>query len=242
MDEHALLVGIRSDLKTLINKLCMPNNIIQIKNSRFYLPNYPQDCIQTCMVQCLDYWDREALEMINKYLPDDAVILDVGANIGNHSVYWGIERNAKKIYAFEPLKGTYEILLKNIELNELQDIVIPYNIGLSDEEIQASVQTFMPTNIGGTAFKKNPKGNFKFRPLDALDIPEKIDLIKIDVEGHEIEMLMGGVKTLNKNKPVVVIETFTHKKEVDTIFDELGYKQVGTIREGEDYIYKYAGK
>ena len=88
---------------------------------------------------------------------------------------------------------------------------------------------------------KNSNGVFSFVPLDSIGIKEKIDLIKIDVEGAEIDVLMGALKTLKKNKPLVVIESFTNKAVIDTIFTELGYKQIDTIRQGEDYVYKYVG-
>ena len=69
-------------------------------------------------------------------------------------------------------------------------------------------------------------------------IPEKIDLMKIDVEGAEVEVLIGAMNTIRENKPVIVIESFNRKTEIDDIFMSLGYKQVDTIRQGEDYIYK----
>lgn len=242
LDLTELFRFICESLDEVRTKLSMENNTTQIRNSRFYLPNYPLDIIQKCIVQSNDYWDIEALRLIDKYLKDEAVILDIGANIGNHTIYWGVERHAKKIYSFEPLKGSYGILLKNIELNDLQNKVVPYNFGLSDEETSASVKTFLSSNIGGTSFQKDGKGQFKFRTLDSLEFSEKIDLIKIDVEWHEFEVLMGAVKTINKHKPVIAIESFNRKAEIDTIFKELGYEQVETIREGEDYIYKWAGK
>ncbi len=70
------------DVEFLKKKLRFPNNIVQIKNARFYLPNYPTDCIQDSIVTNRDYWDMQALRIINKYLKDDAVILDIGTHIG----------------------------------------------------------------------------------------------------------------------------------------------------------------
>ena len=61
------------------------------------------------------YWDMRAHNLINKYLGDNATIIDIGANIGSHSIYWALTRSAKKVYAFEPLNETYEILKTNID-------------------------------------------------------------------------------------------------------------------------------
>ena len=68
------------------------------------------DVIQRIMVMSNNYWDEEAINVMDKYIPDDAVIVDIGAYIGSHSVYWAVERHAKKIYAFEPLQSAYEIM------------------------------------------------------------------------------------------------------------------------------------
>ena len=89
---------------------------------------------------------------------------------------------------------------------------------------------------------KDSSGTYAFRPLDSMKIKEKIDLIKIDVEGHEIETLEGAKNTIKENKPVIVIESFDKKQEVDNFLFALGYQHVDTIRKGEDYIYQYVGE
>ena len=236
MEIENILKKIAYDIKEIKRKLSMNDSVIQIRNARFWLPNYPEDCIQNCMVTVNNYWDKSALDIINQYLPDNAVILD----IGSHSVYWAIERNAKKVYAFEPLKSTYEILARNIKLNSLNKTVIPYNIGFYSEKTNAVVRCYNLQNIGNTSFLPKSDGRFKLITLDSMSFNEKIDLIKIDVEGAEVEVLNGGIKTINKHKPVIVIETYNHKSEVDEILQKSGYTQIDTIRDGEDYIYKYS--
>ncbi len=233
-----LLNEIAMSLNEIKIKLSMPDSVVPIKNALFYLPNFPIDCIQRIMVLSQNYWDIKALEIINKYLPDEAVILDIGANIGSHSVYWALERNAKKVYSFEPLEYTYEILKQNIQLNSLEERVKIFNFGLYNADTKASVNSYNQANIGNTSFSPNNTGHFELKTLDSLKIPEKIDLMKIDVEGAEVEVLLGAENTIKANKPVIVIESFNRKSEIDEVFKTFGYKQVDTIREGEDYIYK----
>ena len=215
------------------------DKIFDIKNTKFYLPNYPTDCISQCIVGGKDYWDKSALNLIDKYLKDNSVILDIGANVGSHSLYWAIERKAQKVYSFEPYTQTYEILETNIKLNNLEKIVFPSNKGLSNETCNAKVKSFWERNVGGTSFEKNSEGDFEFVSVDSLNIPEKIDLIKIDVEGHEMEVLEGAIKTIFNNKPIIVIETFNKKEQVTQFLNSLGFTLAETIREGEDYIFQY---
>ena len=233
-----LLYQIVSDIEEIKIRLSIPDGIVQIKNARFYLPNFPEDCIQRIMAMTQNYWDTVALDIINKYLPENAVILDIGANIGSHSVYWALEKNAKKIYAYEPLESTYKILKRNIKLNHLDKKIKAFKYGLYSTNSKASVDNFHLANIGNTSFVPSVNGNFELKKLDSIRISEKIDLIKIDVEGAEVEVLIGAKNTIKKNKPVIVIESFNNKEEIDNIFTSYGYEQIDTIRQGEDYIYK----
>ena len=233
------LKNLNQNLEEIKIKLSMPNSIAQIRNARFWLPNYPRDIIQKIMVKTSDYWDTYALNYIDIFIKEHATILDIGANIGSHSIYWAIKRNADKIYSFEPLPATFEILKKNIELNKLEDKIIPYNFGLSDKKSKAMLQTYTPDNIGAASFTKNKNGLFELRTLDSLKIKDKIDLIKIDVEGAEVEVLKGAKKTIIKNTPTIVIESFNRKNEIDEFLNPLGYLKTLSIREGEDYVYQF---
>ncbi|MCQ2739648.1 MAG: FkbM family methyltransferase [bacterium] len=218
--------------------------VFSIRNAKFYLPHYKTDIISANMVNSKDYWDNwqgGALGIIDKYLKDKSVIIDIGANIGSHTVYWAIERKAKRIYSFEPLPDTFDILQTNIQLNLLNKIVKLYNVGLSDEECRQDINHYDEGNIGNTIFAKKKGGGFIFKPLDSFCIKEKVDLIKIDVEGAEVEVLVGAKNTILLSHPVIVIESFNRKQEVDVFMHEIGYKQIETIRENEDYIYEYAG-
>ena len=72
-----------------------------------------------------------------------------------------------------------------------------------------------------------------------MKIKDKIDLIKIDVEGAEVEVLKGAKKTIIKNTPTIVIESFNRKNEIDEFLNPLGYLKTLSIREGEDYVYQF---
>ena len=211
--------------------------IYEIGKSKFCLPMKTTDLIQSCIYNGKIYWDISLLEKADKYLKEGAFVLDIGSNIGNHTLYWANERNARKVYAFEPYPYSYKILEKNVKINNLEDRVKIFPFGISDVETKGSVIGFCPTNIGGTGFENDKNGDFDFKPLDSLNIQEKIDLIKIDVEGAELNVLNGGMETIKKNLPIIIIETFSNKDKIEEMLFPLGYELVDDNRAMCDYIY-----
>lgn len=235
-----LLNELRNEMQMLKIKASLQDGAAQIRNSRIWLPNFPMDVIQRVIIMSNNYWDMSGLEIINKHLVEDAVIVDIGANIGSHSLYWAIECNASKIYAFEPLPAMFEVLEKNIDLNNLHGRVIPHNFGLLDVETNAEIHHYDPNNIGATAFRPSETGPFKLKTLDSLKIPEKVDLIKIDAKDAEVEILYGAFELIKRDKPVIVLESYNRRQQVDRVLSAIGYTLAETIRENEDFIYKYS--
>ncbi len=204
------------------------DKIVNIKNSKFYLPNFDIDLIQGGLSRSTYYFEQDFLEKLDNYLKEDSIIIDIGANIGNHTLYWANERRAKKIYAFEPIPHTFGILKKNIEINQLEDRVILNNVGLSDQKGMGEVKTFCKQNLGGTRLKKlqsDTPYTIPLRTLDSFNIKEDtIDLIKIDVEGMDNEVLLGASKTIRKYKPIIMIESFPDSFEKsDALLKDFGY-------------------
>lgn len=221
----------------------MEDNIWCIGNTLFYVPNYPLDLIQSAIVNEDKYYEMDILQDLDKYIPDNAVIFDVGANIGNHSLYWAIERRAKKIYAFEPVAQIFKMLTKNIAINNLENVVEPLNIGLSNVKTKGRVSGFWQDNIAKTQVEGSQFGSLNLDMLDNIDIAEsKIDFIKIDVEEHEILTLNGALKTLSKYRPLIFIESFDpHIVEVRKIMDNLGYKLIKEYP-GSNYLFAHKEK
>ncbi|MEM5473909.1 FkbM family methyltransferase [Hoeflea sp. AS60] len=141
---------------------------------------------------------------------DLATCLDVGANIGNHSLFFA--RMFKKVVSFEPNDRTFRLLKFN---SELADNVVVVNYGLSNRtaELPAIVDDF---NIGGARIADGETPNLLFNVV-ALDSflaenPEnKISFIKIDVEGHELEALEGAAQTLRAHRPLLAMEMRARK-------------------------------
>lgn len=137
----------------------------------------------------------------------DSVVFDVGANMGYYSVRIAQKANKGKVYSFEPDPGNFSTLTKNIALNNLTN-VFARNVALSDKEDTLRLWKH-PFNVGD--YRLYNDGDFMefvdvpTIPLDSV-LPDKVDLVKIDVQGYEYFVFKGGKKLLSEHHPVVFSE------------------------------------
>lgn len=140
------------------------------------------------------------------------VILDIGANIGNSSLFYtSINPNAY-ILAFEPHPNTYKLAEENLKLNKFPNIHL-LNIGLSEKKESLKLYEVNDNNPGmNRILTESNDFPFKTIDVDRLDTVcqqrkiDKIDFIKIDVEGFEYSVLSGGMEVIERSKPVLFIE------------------------------------
>lgn len=211
-------------LDAILKKESMLDNIWQINDIRFFVPNYPLDVIQRTIVDTERFYEQNILEDLSEFISKDSVICDIGANIGNHTLYWLSHINPRFVYCFEPRQETFQILERNIKINGFSDKVKCINVALSNNDIKLSTQKFEIYNIGGNSYCANQSGNIMAQSLDNIIIDRHIDFMKIDVEGMEVTVLEGAKNTIKKHLPVIFIESFEAKhKEVKKILNELGY-------------------
>lgn len=231
---------IKKELENIKKSFTIKNSQIKILGSIvLFVPDHLTDYIQREIVCSEDFYEREILAFLDSYLQDSAVIVDAGANIGNHSLYWATQRSAKKIFAFEPVQQTYSKLKKNIELNELSNVIEPLNIALGEHNNHAEILQYHPENIGGTSLKENENGEIIVNKLDfVLDNKiTKLDLLKVDVEGFEVQVLKGSRNTISKFKPIILVECFGEKrKTVKLLMKSYGYKLENKLIDG-NYLY-----
>ncbi|MEM3630909.1 MAG: FkbM family methyltransferase [Nitrososphaerota archaeon] len=146
------------------------------------------------------------------------VVIDVGANVGVFSIYTTII-GAKKVYAFEPVPETYNILKKNIKLNNLENLIIPINKGLGEKDENKIIYFNSSGDIGATLNfsklkylkEKENKINVLVTTLDKFIKQNKIprvDFIKMDVEGYEENVLLGAKETIKKWKPILSFSAY----------------------------------
>ena len=151
-----------------------------------------------------------------------STILDIGSNIGNHSIYFFFKCNIRESYNFEPVKDTFEILKKNIAINHLNSHL--YNVGVGATTGKAKIIEFDQHNIGATKIAKQEDGDLQIISIDELSIPSKISFVKIDVEGFEYEVIQGMQGLIKRDKPIILIEIWNSNYiEIDNYLKSIGY-------------------
>lgn len=183
-----------------------------IKNRFPQLAVFSFDCI-AARINAFGRFERDELDaliafMTHKHLLK-GVCIDVGANIGNHSVFFADYFN--EVHAFEPSPRPYALLVQNAML---KSNIHCYNVGLSDHSCTAKL-TAPLDNIGqgsiGAVIQEDAlhvSASVKLVPLDGVDVMHEIEigLIKIDVEGHELCVLDGAKALITRTSPVIVFE------------------------------------
>jgi FkbM family methyltransferase len=157
-------------------------------------------------------YEKENLELLLMLLKkiSSPVVLDIGANIGNHTLAFATA--ASHVYAFEPLPTVFTLLDANIRDNNLDNIsALPY--ALSDTEEEATLYMVSAGNVGASSFDRrdnNAQAVTVSKKIGDKVIAElglkKLDLIKLDVEAHEAFVLRGLKHTLRQHKPIITME------------------------------------
>lgn len=170
-------------------------------------------------------WGEKTYEPENKksllaFIPEnEGVFLDIGANIGLFSFHFTNEKKGLTAHLFEPEPVANECLKQTISLNNIKKFEV-HSLALSDKEKTTTFfvdgknfggHSLVETNILSEGDNVSDKMTVKTTTLD-LFVQEKklpeIHAIKIDVQGHEYEVLSGAVGTLKKYKPVLLVECY----------------------------------
>ena len=186
---------------------------------------------------------EKELKIIDKFGDKSKDALDIGVYRGVYS--YKLSQHFKNIHSFEPNPLLYPYLERN--LKKIVSNIKLYNFALSDSngvtelKLPLRSKSLFKDNIeelyqlgAATMHPKNKIEKFKKVPiitkkLDDIKINDKIDFMKIDVEGHEKNVIQGGIETIKKNKPILLIEieerhTKTAVIDIINYINSIGYK------------------
>ncbi len=188
--------------------------------------NFEQDLIQNHHRRGA-FYERKCLEKLAALLPHGARVVDIGANVGNHTLYLALFRSAR-VTVFEPNPLALAPLFANVLANGLFPQVDLQHAGLGVSDRAAGGYGFRrrSRNLGGARLLDGEGGIRTVRGDDVLAgmMP---DLVKIDVEGMEREVLDGLAQTLQMARPALMVEVDNAREDwFRSWMDARGYRAV----------------
>lgn len=152
-------------------------------------------------------YEKEIIDDIRSELSSEKTFLDIGSNIGQHSLL--LAPYCKQIFAYEPIPLIYTEFLNSIKANGYKNIVLQ-NTAIGAREENRKIY-FHIGNSGASSFLKNRENNpeilVKINTLaSTLPKNQEFHVVKIDVEGFEAVVILGNKEIFLKNRPTIFLE------------------------------------
>ena len=185
------------------------------------------DHIATVIQTTGEFYELDLLTALAPLLKSDDLVLDVGANIGNHTVFFALIVGCKVI-SFEPHPDCLVHLEKSVRLNEVSERVTIRPVAVGSESGKATIIEPREKNLGMTRISQSSSGDVRVVRLDDENIGGRVSLLKVDTEGMESEVISGSKDIINNDRPIIVAEA----NEIDqfvSILNSLGDLQYAPL-------------
>jgi FkbM family methyltransferase len=196
----------------------------------------------TFINECLErygHWEKPTMDICRSHLKNDSYVIEVGAHIGSHTVILSDICKDGVVYSFELQKIIFQLLNANLLLNTCKN-VYTYMDAVSDEdkiewiaEIDYENMKKFNSGLGSLDMVRKHQGY----PINIISLDnkfskiKKLDLLKIDAEGHEVPILKGAKELIKKFKPLILTEFHvSNKQEIIDLLPEYKF---------EDATYTY---
>lgn len=195
------------------------------RNKTFFFVHLSGDYIPAKIAEKKQFYEAPFLNLLARLHHPGRLIVDGGANIGNHSVFFAGVIGAPVI-AFEPQPHNFELLLANVRLNRLEAKVDARNVAIGDRsggiELVQALQgnsgsftadpSFLQRTEGtGTSLDKF-EANLSTLDEELANFRDSISIIKLDLEGMELSALQGARRIIMESMPVIAVECFTRSQ------------------------------
>lgn len=175
-------------------------------------------------------WDLEVRRWMDRYIKPGMIVLDVGANFGFFSLIMSrLVGPAGRVFAFEPEPGFCERLRKHIEINSIENVTVKpfalWNVSAVLPLIKEGPPYFSSARVHSSTDVPDSAHSVMCKSLDDIWDWERLDFIKIDVDGCELEVLCGASILIGKYRPIIVVEIMIDTKGLSAmkLLQSLGY-------------------
>ena len=220
-------------------------------NDRAFFFAVLDNCIISSTIKENKLWEPHMHSLFEKYITKDSIVIECGAHIGTHTLK--LAQLANHVYAFEPMPSTHRVLCRNLQLNSTGNVTV-FQEGLSDASGTTTFRWIPFGNPGAAHLDNNPMGlpphlppiepiHVSLRTIDSLNL-DRLDFMKIDVEGYETLVIKGAMSTIRTYRPIIVMEVWSNHYQGTSIehtrhtFKDLlsiGYTVVHVA--GPDYLF-----
>jgi FkbM family methyltransferase len=187
-----------------------------------------------------DRYVTRALEVYGEFSPDEGrllaqvvrpgmIVVEVGANIGAHTVAMARACRPGVLMAFEPQRRIFQILCANLVLNDIDNVIArPEACGMEAGEATVPPLNYAGAdNFGGVSLLGADQAGERVRVVRIDDLGlTALGLLKVDVEGQEIDVLGGAAETIARTRPVLYVENDrpASQRALVTLIHHLGYQ------------------
>lgn len=220
-------------LRAAIQRLRCRGTIVRASGALFLYDSDDLINLKLAMVGAHEFETTHYLQ--TRLLPSD-VFVDVGANLGYFSVLAGKRLDAGRVLAIEPSPRTLRTLRANIALNSLQNVEAVQHLLWRERGREMTLRVVDPYNLGANSLLGSGavEAVLRTETLDSLIdqfAPSHVDMVKIDVEGAELDVLLGGTRCLRELRPRAFIlaldnqEGSIRRQALDVVLNR-GYHEV----------------
>lgn len=170
----------------------------------------------------LGHYSGEEMMLMSQLIEPGWVVVEAGAHIGTMTV--PMARKCEALLAFEPQRLVFQMLCANLALNGILNVrAFEQALGEADGQCLVPLPAGGVQNTGGVTLKGATEGDSVVcRSIDSLHLP-RLDLLKADVEGMELELLRGARKTIAAFRPLLYLESAAEHEPLFSELESLGY-------------------
>ncbi|NJK64480.1 MAG: FkbM family methyltransferase [Synechococcaceae cyanobacterium SM2_3_1] len=231
-----------NDWKMYASYPCPAGSFAQVEGIGEFKITDNNDCLQSRLARKVP-WELPVALFLVETLPrlKNGIVVEIGANIGSHSVLLPYLFEGD-VFLYEPLKFNFSLLKENIKRNsnkfdmgkvKLIELSFKFRIGSKDLKIVDS--NLGMARLDGEDFISAE--SVEVRTLDSdIQAGQKVSLIKMDVEGHEVSVIKGAARIFSESKPIVLIEVWQQNfSELVQLMNEFDYDYYHLFR--SDWVF-----
>ncbi|MEW4490421.1 FkbM family methyltransferase [Thalassoglobus sp. JC818] len=216
--------------------LAYPHGVLLKRCEEAWMHYRPNDLVIGRALDCHGHYSPGEIRLFRSIVDRGDTVVEAGAGIGSLTIPLANSvGQSGTAYAFEPNSDSFDLLCRNLEANEVHNVIADHRaLGATCEiRIIEVKDVSRPNNFGDTSLRLNGSGQtVALMTIDSLHL-NRCDFVKADVQGMERDILLGAAETLSRFRPILYLENDQRElsRPLLATLEALGYDSYGTYRE-----------